>query len=73
MELEERKRPPLSPDFIRQWRYKSENLETTAAVSPKFPRNDTMIPSHSNPYNRKNYIQMTIKNFKMNICKRLSL
>ncbi|MEK5256010.1 hypothetical protein NST74_21270 [Paenibacillus sp. FSL F4-0125] len=36
MELEERKRPPLSPDFIRQWWYKSENLETTAAVSPKF-------------------------------------
>lgn len=53
MELEERKRPPLSPDFIRQWRYKSENLETTAAVSPKFPRNDTMIPTRSNPHNRK--------------------
>ncbi|WP_175406503.1 hypothetical protein [Bacillus sp. FJAT-27264] len=36
MELKERKRSPLSPDFNRYKRLNRGNLETTATVSPSF-------------------------------------
>ncbi|SDL10588.1 hypothetical protein SAMN05216191_101795 [Paenibacillus jilunlii] len=45
MELEERKRPPLSADFHREQRYKSRNLQTTAAGSPNILRSPDEVPN----------------------------
>ncbi|CQR54033.1 hypothetical protein [Paenibacillus riograndensis] len=45
MELEERMRPPLSADFHREQRYKSRNLQTTAAGSPNIPRSPDEVPN----------------------------
>ncbi|MNC16373.1 hypothetical protein D3C75_642270 [compost metagenome] len=45
MELEERKRPPLSADFHREERYKSRNLQTTAAGSPNILRSPDEVPN----------------------------
>ncbi len=45
MELEERMRPPLSADFHREQRYKSRNLQTTAAGSPNILRSPDEVPN----------------------------
>ncbi|NOU84005.1 hypothetical protein GC101_34685 [Paenibacillus sp. LMG 31459] len=70
MELEERERPPLSPDFNRAQRFNRRNLETTAAGSPNIHRRceyrltgDRFIrltPScRSHLYNRKRTFSQT--------------
>ncbi|MFD1908484.1 hypothetical protein ACFSQ7_37565 [Paenibacillus rhizoplanae] len=65
MELEERQRPPLSPDFHREERNKSRNLGTTAAGSPNVHRSDDEASSSS-------LFRFSVEYFKQHILRIIS-